>query len=65
MTSTASDEIIHEFFPTIRPPQTYCYEHISFDWSLMEPLDYLTNNRYPIEAVVSFSIRHIYVPVFC
>ena len=23
MTSTASDEIIHEFFPTIRPPQTY------------------------------------------
>ena len=42
-----------------------CYEHISFDWSLMEPLDYLTNNRYPIEAVVSFSIRHIYVPVFC
>ena len=43
-----------------------CYEHISFDWSLIEPLDYLTNNRYPIEAVVSFSIRHIYVPVlFC
>ena len=46
-------------------PLKHCYEHISFDWSLMEPLDYLTNNRYPIEAVVSFSIRHIYVPVFC
>ena len=42
-----------------------CYEHISFDWSLIEPLNYWTNNRYPIEAVVSFSIRHIYVPVFC
>ena len=43
-----------------------CSEHDSFDWSLIElPLDYLTNSRYPIEAVVSFPIHQIYVPVFC